>query len=331
MSNRINKPMLSSEQLVKKMRDEKGITFKYTSEDAAEIYLTNVNNYLRTAAYRSNYQKIVKGKNAGCYVNLDFAYLQELSTLDMHFRFLISQMCSDIEHDLKVQIIRDVETDADEDGYSIVKDFLDSNTKVVNKLNSMIMSPFTGDLLNKYFSVQTDSNAVKGKKERKIVSYDDCPIWVLCEFLTFGDIIRLYDFYYQNIESARISLSVLNLVRSLRNAAAHNNCILANLRHKASYPPRELNDAIINMQDISKSQRIKKLSCRPMLEFAALLYMYEKIVTDKVKHHRIQSLRKLFFERFVEKKGFFVNNDLIKSNYEFACKLINGFFPKQYL
>ncbi|MCD8378875.1 MAG: hypothetical protein LUC95_00795 [Lachnospiraceae bacterium] len=57
MSNRTDKPMLSSTQLVAKMRDEKGITFKYTSEQAAETYLSDVNNYLRTAAYRQNYRR----------------------------------------------------------------------------------------------------------------------------------------------------------------------------------------------------------------------------------------------------------------------------------
>ncbi|MFQ9877386.1 MAG: hypothetical protein ACLRW4_02630 [Ruminococcus sp.] len=50
MSNKINKPMMTSESLVAKMRDEKGITFKYVTEEKAEAYLTDINNYLRTAA-----------------------------------------------------------------------------------------------------------------------------------------------------------------------------------------------------------------------------------------------------------------------------------------
>lgn len=38
--------------LVQKMKDELGITFKYTDEAEAEVYLSNVNNYLRTVSYR---------------------------------------------------------------------------------------------------------------------------------------------------------------------------------------------------------------------------------------------------------------------------------------
>ena len=59
-----------------------------------------------------------------------------------------------------------------------------------------------------------------------------------------------------------------------------------------------------------------------MLEFVALIYTYEAVVTQKVKFHRSEELRRLFFERMVEKKDFFKDNDLIKTNFEFAGKII---------
>ena len=73
-----------------------------------ETDLTNVNNYLRTASYRKNYQKYRNGIHKGKYIDLDFSYLQELSTTDMHFRFIVSKMCLDIEHDLKVKMLKDI-------------------------------------------------------------------------------------------------------------------------------------------------------------------------------------------------------------------------------
>ena len=93
---------MTSESLVAKMRDEKGITFKYVTEEKAEAYLTDINNYLRTAAYRQNYSKYTRGVNTGKYINLDFTYLQEMSTVDMHFRFLINRMCLDNHHSLEL-------------------------------------------------------------------------------------------------------------------------------------------------------------------------------------------------------------------------------------
>ena len=61
---------------------------------------------------------------------LDFAYLQESSTIDMHFRFIISKMCLDIEHDLKVKILRDIELNPSCDGYDISRTF--SNAQSVH-------------------------------------------------------------------------------------------------------------------------------------------------------------------------------------------------------
>ena len=73
------------------MKEEKGITFSHVSEKEAEKYLFKVNNFLRTASYRKNYQKYQKGSNEGKYSKLDFAYLKELSTIDMHFRMAVPE------------------------------------------------------------------------------------------------------------------------------------------------------------------------------------------------------------------------------------------------
>lgn len=326
MGNKTDKPKQTAQQLITKMKNEKGITFKYISESNAESYLINVNNYLRTAAYRKNYQKHTKGINTGKYIYLDFSYLQELSTIDMHFRFMVSKMCLDIEHDLKVKMLKDIENDPSTDGYDIVKNFLAQNTYIIGKLEANSASSFTSDLIYKYFTIQRTFNHTKQKKENKIVAYDDCPAWVFLEMLTFGDFIKFYEFYYSTRNFPKLSTPIINLVKSLRNGAAHNNCILSDLAHGTSNAPREISQEISKISSINANQRKKKLSCRPMLEFTCLLYVYKLVVSDKVKYHRIIELKNLFFKRMPEKKGFFKNNELIKSNYEFACKVISAFF-----
>lgn len=322
MGNRTDKPKQTSQQLITKMKTEKGIRFQYISESDAENYLTNINNYLRTAAYRKNYQKYKNGINKGKYICLDFAYLQELSTIDMHFRFIVSKMCLDIEHDLKVKMLKDIENDSSTDGYDIVKNFLDQNAYIVGKIEATSSSPFTSDLIHKYFTLQRICNTSK----QKIIAYDNCPAWVLLEMLTFGDFIKFYEFYYSSRSFSKLSTSVINLVKSLRNGVAHNNCILANLAHGTSRAPQEISQEISKIASINSNQRRKKLSCRPMLEFTSLLYAYKLVVSDKVTYHRIKELKYLFFTRMSEKKGFFKDNELIKSNYAFACKVISAFF-----
>ena len=145
----------------------KGVTFKYSTEEKAAEYLTDKNNYLRTAAYRKNYQKYNNGSNIRKYIDLDLSYLQDLSTIDMHFRFLVSKMCLDIEHDLKVRMLKDIETDPTTDGYDIVNVFLSHNNYIIGKLEATSASPFISDLIHKYFTVQRVYNSQKEKKKTR--------------------------------------------------------------------------------------------------------------------------------------------------------------------
>ena len=65
----------------------------------------------------------------------------------MHFRFLVSKMCLDIEHDLEVRMLKDIETDPTTDGYDIVNIFLSHNNYIIGKLEATSASPFTSDLV----------------------------------------------------------------------------------------------------------------------------------------------------------------------------------------
>lgn len=322
---RTRKPKMTSRELVGKLRDEKGVSFKYVTEEKAEKYLAQVNNYFRTAAYRKNYQKYQKGASKGKYIDLDFAYLQELSIVDMHLRNLIMKMCIDIEHDLKVLLLEDLEHNQDEDGYFVVKQFLNSNPYILGKIEATSASPFTGNLINKYFVVKREYNIQKGKRENKIIDFD-CPAWVLMELLSFGDFIRFYEYYYGRQDSIPVGISMINLVKSLRNGCAHNNCIIADLNSGSSTAPAEIYRIVKTMPDINKNQRQKKLSCRVVLEFVSMLCVYDAVVSEKVKRHRVKELKQLFNIRIREKKEFFQKNELITSTFDFVYKVINNLF-----
>lgn len=322
MSNKTDKPKMSSQQIVQMMRDDKGIKFNYTSEEEAEHYLKYVNNYMRTAAYRKNYTKIQGGANDGKYENLEFAYLQELSAIDMHLRFMISKMCLDIEHALKVQLLNDIEIDEDEDGYEIVEEFFEDHPNIIRSLESKTSSPFTGDLINKYFTIESSTDLETGRVTNTITAYDDCPIWVVVELLAYGEFIKLYKLYYGL--NAPVGTNLLQLVRSLRNGTAHNNCIIANLQRETSRAPAEVKDAVRMIDSITKTQKQKNLSSRPMLEFATLLYVFNKVVSPSVKQNHKKELKELFEGRMLEKKEFFDTNPLIINSYRFAYALIDG-------
>ena len=313
MDYRVEKPKKSMNQLVSEMKESRGIKFNYYNENDAVDYLTNVNNYLRTAAYRKNYLKYNKGTHSGEYINLDFAYLVELSIIDMHYRFLVQKMCSDIEHSICVQLISDIEKDLECNGYDIVKQFLDENQKELKKIVATINSPHTGDLLKKYFTVRLNDN-----NKHEIENYEECPVWVLMELLSFGSIINFYLYYYESRDKPHIKRSLLNLVRSLRNAAAHNNCIIYDLNKKTSSPPSDISQYVSKIDTISKDGRKKSLTSRVILEFVTLMYIYDKCVHGKVKKHRLRELNELINNRMTLKKDYFRTNELLCSSYNFV-------------
>ena len=119
---------------------------------------------------------------------------------------------------------------------------------------------------------------------------------------------------------------MLNLVRNLRNGCAHNNCILADLTPHSSVPPVEVATAVSQILTIKSNQRKKKMSSRVVMEFVSMLYVYNLVVSEKVKFHRIQELKMFWNGRMVEKKAFFKANDLLIGTYDFIKKVVEAWF-----
>ena len=278
MSNIQNKPKKTVSQLIEEMA-ERGITFNYINTESAEVYLSEINNYLRTASYRKNYQKYQRGRKQGQYINLDFAYLTELSTIDMHYRFLIQKMCSDIEHSICVKLISDIEKDSTTDGYDLVRNYLHNNPRELQKIEGMVVSPHTGNLLRKYFTLSSHGN----RHRIQIQNYDDCPVWVLLELLSFGSLIFFYLDYYPSRNIGHLPRNILNLVRSLRNAAAHNNCILSTLRKPNSLKKFSKTKKLANI--LGKIPEFRELDNRDAMmknpvihDFVTLLFVYNDVM-----------------------------------------------------
>ena len=120
------KPILSVDEQIDKLK-ENGVTFKYVSEDNAKEYLRKNNYYFKLTSYRKNFlKKEVDGKKV--YIDLDFAYLQDLAIIDMELRYLLVDLSLDIEHWTKIYLLNLIQLH-NEDGYEIVNDFLDSLDK----------------------------------------------------------------------------------------------------------------------------------------------------------------------------------------------------------
>ena len=332
------KPYCSATELVDKM-ESKGITFQKISKNDAAKYLIEKNNFLRLYAYRKNFQKAQLGEKKGKYVNLDFFHLKALAILDLQLRKQIFGICVDIEHCLKLSPLKDFETRKPEDAYAIVTSFFKQNPYTANDIlqKSIQRNGYISDLLKKYISVcdqlnNEDDDAryyTFSKNDTEKQYCIDMPIWVLLESITFGGLIRFYKFYYEYYEKdSPISTRLLNSIKSIRNACAHNNCILHDLSGKECRPFSSVR-TFVSKKGCSKSMIQSRLKCRTLHEFSSVLCLANKrygnstFLPKDILHHDLKEIQKVLMQFEYKYLYMFKKNDIILSSFQFLKKIVD--------
>lgn len=302
------KKLLSVDELIQHMKS-KGIKFHEVSEADAKDFLLKNNYYMKLASYRANYEKNDVGKRIGEYKNLDFGYLQELSTIDMHLRYIVIEMCLDIEHAIKVKLISEVTNNTNEDGYEIVKKFLseDNNINILKNIRGHKSGEYCKDLIEKY--------------------YPYFPVWVFVELISFGNLMYLCTFYKQLYGVAIVNNKLMNTIRDVRNAAAHSNCLINKMTERldvTKQPNSEITNFVKAMTDISPASRAKNLNYKFTYSFITLIYVYDQLMPIKAKENRYQQLKEFMEGRMIRNKDYFKSNSKIVGVYNFHKKVIDN-------
>lgn len=302
------KQLLSIEELIQHMKN-RGITFNEISENDAKQFLQNNNYYMKLAAYRANYDKCDTGKRQGQYKKLDFGYLKELSTIDMYLRYIVMDMCLNIEHVIKVRLIKNITNNPSEDGYDIVRKFIaqDDNLRILKNIRSHKSGEYCKDLIEKY--------------------YPYFPVWVFVELISFGDLLYFCSFYEKIYGVQIINNKLMNTVRDVRNAAAHSNCLLNKMTEKIDSTKQvnnEISSFIIGMKNISKTSRVNNLSYKFTNSFVTVLYVYDSLMNEIPKQKRYKEIQEFMNGRVVKNKQFFQSNSKIVGVYNFHKKVIDN-------
>lgn len=302
------KQLLSIDELIQHMKN-RGITFNEISENDAKQFLQNNNYYMKLAAYRANYDKCDTGKRQGQYKKLDFGYLKELSTIDMYLRYIVMDMCLDIEHVIKVRLIKNITNNPSEDGYDIVRKFIaqDDNLRILKNIRSHKSGEYCKDLIEKY--------------------YPYFPVRVFVESNSFGDLLYFCSFYEKIYGVQIINNKLMNTVRDVRNAAAHSNCLLNKMTEKIDSTKQvnnEISSFIIGMKNISKTSRVNNLSYKFTNSFVTVLYVYDSLMNEIPKQKRYKEIQEFMNGRVVKNKQFFQSNSKIVGVYNFHKKVIDN-------
>lgn len=255
------KPLLSATELVAHLKS-KGVAFDLCSEADAAAYLTDTNNYLHAASYRKLFPTQVEGSRVGHYINLDFAYLIELSSVDRELRDAMLGIVIDVEHFAKIELLRRLETEG-EDGYSIVSDYLELHPRVLGGLRARAEEGehhdvYSGDLIAHYL--------------------DDMPAWVMLEVVDFGAFVDFWLFCAERWgdEEMRQVHFPLKSAKALRNACAHNSLLVHGLDARdapANFPTSLLISDSLNAHGMRNSRtRRAKLKNLRVAQIAAALW-----------------------------------------------------------
>lgn len=311
----MTKKKLSIPEQIENMQ-RKGITFSYTNAETACDFLKYNNYYFKLKSYGKNYDKYVSTSRKGQYINLDFAYLQELSTLDLYLRRIILTMTLDIEHALKTQLLYDLSQNSEEDGYHIVAQYLNADYIRIKSLHDKIGKSATSDLIQK----KQDSD-------------DRYALWEIVEVISFGEFINLYQLYYLTYPSKNNDFSsYLWSIKFLRNAAAHNNCLLNSLRspfHIAIHKTKEIQFEVSKIKTISQNTKETRMKNPIIHDFVVLIYVFLKVIkSSEIKQSGIDNLHWLFNERMKKHKEYFYKNNVLIENYYFVSKVVNYFCNK---
>lgn len=307
----MKKENLKVKDQIEYMSNSKGILFNITDKETAEIFLENNNYYFKLKSYAKNFEQYKLGENKGKYINLEFAYLQELSRLDMIFRKVIIDMTLDIEHFIKTELVNECSKNHIEDGYIIAREFLNKNSYVEKEIKRKAQNNNSAcsDLIRKYGT--------------------DLAIWNLVEVLSFGDLIKLYSMYYDKYKDKRDIRSLLWSVKFLRNAAAHNSCLLNTLRvpYTGIRSNKQVNTYISKIEEIKPEERRKKMQNPIIHDFIVTIYVFYIIVkSNTTKKNALIKLKKIIDERFTENKEYFSKNQIIRTNYKFVKKVVDHFY-----
>ncbi len=308
---RMYKKKLTIDEQIEDLKS-KNVKFELYNVEEAKKFLQYNNYYFKLKSYAKNYTKYSKTELSDQYINLDFAYLVELSTLDMHFRRLIVGLCLDIEHVIKTRFMRDITNNATEDGYNIVKKYVDQDYSVLSSLYLNNEKSATKELIDK----------IKANEE-------EIPVWKLIEVLPFGRFIELYSLYYGMYGGHSYS-SYLGSIKFLRNAASHNVCLLNSLRKPYAI---KINKCMDIMDALSKSKKFEtsyksKMENPVIHDFVVMLFVYydalNTVGNRSMRERGMSDVRKLFFETMLRgnNRTYFVKNDVLVSNYRYICQVI---------
>ncbi|MEG1840002.1 MAG: Abi family protein [Raoultibacter sp.] len=291
----------------------RGVKFIRCSETDAFEYLATKNFYFKVTAYRKLFEKHADGELDGKYIDLDFAQLVELASLDQRLREALLPMTLDVEHFAKVKIMSIFESDQNEDGYTIIAGYLSSLPKGKR------------DYIEREFAIRSNDTYCGA-----IISKycNDMPLWAFLEIVSFGTFVDFYRFCADRWQRRDLTDEHYHLkyVKAIRNASAHGSCILDALGADDVKPrPAPALMRAMTKIGIPKRLRNKKIANLRLRQIATLFLLYQELVPSGKAADRAKSDLRAFFDMHHSIEESYRENSFVEASVRFIERLTRGF------
>lgn len=313
----ITKPKLSIDEQIEHLK-AKGVLFSVMNERDAKDYLARNNNYFKLTAYRKNYDKHPDGENKGKYINLEFAYLVDIAVIDMLLRYQLVHMALDIEHHTKLKLLRKMD-EYNEDGYQMVRDYIsllpeDQRKNFDSEINRNKENVYCGNIIHKYDG--------------------EYPIWAFVEIIPFGRLVSFYKFCAERFSENNMKNDYFRLLtcKEIRNASAHSNCILNDLRARTAKHSTnaDVTKELMIIPAMNKMFRKNRMSNARIQQIITLFYMHKTIVeSNGIKENESLGLRKVM-QRVDKHCDYYETNPVIKGTFNFLKLVVDSWFGIEY-
>lgn len=318
---------------------QNGIRFEIIDENTAEKFLSDKNFFFKLKAFDKNFEKYedVNHPQYGKYINLDFAFLVDLSRKDALLRELILDIALDLEHYMKVSVNRTLMRAKIETRPLIEEFFIFSREKSLARLKEKLdikeasaqvalikrtagelelfrdndieqIAPLISSLYDMSCNLACGIDCNYAERSlshlgtstyskdlfEKYGNPGQMEPWHFMEMASFGEFISFYKFLFfdssvrsivslsevarEDLYSAKKIKNLLFPAKMLRNAAAHNDCLLNTLSKKTKKPLSPLRTSLESLDNLDITLLDSVLKTNLVYDFASLLICYDKIV-----------------------------------------------------
>jgi abortive infection bacteriophage resistance protein len=226
-------------------------------------------------------------------------------------------MALDIEHHTKLQLLRKMD-DNNEDGYQVIQDYiasLDERQKSIfdSEINRNKGNIYCGDIIDKY--------------DRAF------PIWAFVEIVPFGRLVSFYGFCADRFSDKTMKDNFYRLLtcKEIRNASAHSNCILNDLRSKtaAHGTNAAVTKELMTISGMNSNFRKNRMSNARIQQVITLLYMHKIMVgSDGIRKSECEELRKVA-NRVDKNIDYYKDNSKIKGTLYFLKMVVDSWFKNE--